>query len=122
MGAVAGGVVGAPITMTLLVLETTGNFSLTMGVMASVIACSVVVRQSFGYSFATWRFHLRGERLHDLALQPVDADGVAIRFQIASQQGVAPSTLAPTRSAPNRPLHDTALAPLDGRDAAGSPL
>ena len=69
MGAVAGGVVGAPVTMTLLVLETTGNFSLTMGVMASVIACSVVVRQSFGYSFATWRFHVRGLRIqgaHDV--------------------------------------------------------
>jgi len=69
MGAVAGGVVGAPVTMTLLVLETTGNFSLTMGVMAAVIACSVVVRQSFGYSFATWRFHVRGLRIqgaHDV--------------------------------------------------------
>ena len=69
MGAVAGGIVGAPITMTLLVLETTGNFSLTMAVMASVIACSVVVRQSFGYSFATWRFHVRGLRIksaHDV--------------------------------------------------------
>jgi len=60
MGAVAAGIVGAPITMTLLVLETTGNFSLTIGVMAAVIACTVVVRQSFGYSFATWRFHVRG--------------------------------------------------------------
>lgn len=60
MGAVAAGIVGAPITMTLLVLETTGNFSLTIGVMAAVIACVVVVRQTFGYSFATWRFHVRG--------------------------------------------------------------
>jgi len=60
MGAVAAGIVGAPITMTLLVLETTGNFSLTIGVMAAVIVCTVVVRQSFGYSFATWRFHVRG--------------------------------------------------------------
>ncbi|MGA7328758.1 MAG: chloride channel protein [Rhodomicrobium sp.] len=60
MGAVAGGIVGAPITMVLLVLETTGNFSLTIGVMAAVIACTVVVRQTFGYSFATWRFHARG--------------------------------------------------------------
>ncbi len=68
-GAVAAGIVGAPITMTLLVLETTGNFSLTIGVMAAVIACTVVVRQSFGYSFATWRFHVRGLRIsgaHDI--------------------------------------------------------
>ena len=60
MGAVAAGIVGAPVTMTLIVLETTGNFSLTIGVMIAVIACTVVVRQSFGYSFATWRFHVRG--------------------------------------------------------------
>ncbi len=69
MGAVAGGIVGAPVTMTLLVLETTGNFSLTIGVMAAVIASTVVVRQSFGYSFATWRFHVRGLRIsgaHDV--------------------------------------------------------
>lgn len=69
MGAVAGGIVGAPITMTLLVLETTGNLSLTLGVMAGVIASTVVVRHSFGYSFATWRFHVRGLRIkgaHDI--------------------------------------------------------
>ncbi|MGO9544988.1 MAG: chloride channel protein [Rhodomicrobium sp.] len=63
MAAVAAGIVGAPITMTLLVLETTGHFSLTIGVMAAVIACTVVVRQAFGYSFATWRFHVRGLRI-----------------------------------------------------------
>ncbi len=69
MGAVAGGIVGAPLTMTLLILETTGNFSLTIGVMAGVIASTVVVRHSFGYSFATWRFHVRGLRIkgaHDI--------------------------------------------------------
>jgi chloride channel protein, CIC family len=69
MGSVAAGIVGAPVTMTLLVLETTGNFSLTIGVMAAVIASTVVVRQSFGYSFATWRFHVRGLRItgaHDI--------------------------------------------------------
>ena len=33
---------------------------------------------------------------------PVDADGVSIRFQIASQQGVAPSTLDLVQSAPGR--------------------
>jgi CIC family chloride channel protein len=69
MAAVAGGIVGAPITMTLLVLETTGNFSLTIAVMAAVITSTVVVRQSFGYSFATWRFHVRGLRItgaHDV--------------------------------------------------------
>ena len=64
MGALAAGVVGAPMTMILLVLEATSDFSATLGVTVSVIVSVVVVRHWFGYSFATWRFHLRGVALH----------------------------------------------------------
>ena len=63
MGATGAAIVGAPITMVLLVLELTGNFPVTLGVMLAVLVASVVVRQAFGYSFSTWRFHLRGVRL-----------------------------------------------------------
>ncbi|HTZ36806.1 MAG TPA: chloride channel protein [Stellaceae bacterium] len=64
MGAVAAGVVGAPVTMILLVLESTSDFSATLGVTVAVVVAVVVVRHWFGYSFATWRFHLRGVALH----------------------------------------------------------
>ena len=64
MGALAAGVVGAPMTMIFLVLEATTDFSATLGVTAAVIAAVLVVRHWFGYSFATWRFHLRGVALH----------------------------------------------------------
>ncbi|HET7594289.1 MAG TPA: chloride channel protein, partial [Stellaceae bacterium] len=60
MGSVAAAIVGAPVTMILLVLELTGSFPAAVGVMVGVIVASVVVRLTFGYSFATWRFHLRG--------------------------------------------------------------
>ncbi|HSK42004.1 MAG TPA: chloride channel protein, partial [Arenibaculum sp.] len=60
MGAVAAAIVGTPITMTLLVLELTGDFAVTAGVMVAVVTASFVVRQTFGYSFSTWRFHIRG--------------------------------------------------------------
>ena len=60
MASVATGIIGTPITMILLVLETTGDFSATLGVLAGVIAASIAVRHWFGYSFATWRFHVRG--------------------------------------------------------------
>jgi len=63
MGAMAAGIIGAPITMILLVLEGTGDFSATVGVMCGVITTSVAVRRWFGYSFATWRFHLRGLKI-----------------------------------------------------------
>jgi CIC family chloride channel protein len=64
MGAVAAGVVGAPVTMILLVLEATSDFSATLGVTVAVVIAALVVRHWFGYSFATWRFHLRGVDLH----------------------------------------------------------
>lgn len=63
MGSVAAAIVGAPITMVLLILETTGDFSATVGVLVGVITASVAVRHWFGYSFATWRFHLRGLKI-----------------------------------------------------------
>ncbi|EWY38746.1 chloride channel protein [Skermanella stibiiresistens SB22] len=60
MGSVAAAIIGAPITMVMLVLESTADFPATVGVLTGVVVASVVVRKVFGYSFATWRFHLRG--------------------------------------------------------------
>jgi len=60
MGAVAAAIVGAPMAMIMIVLETTGDFTVTIGVMVGVVTAAIAVRHWFGYSFATWRFHLRG--------------------------------------------------------------
>lgn len=60
MGSVAAAIIGAPLTMVFLTLEATGNFTVTIGVLLAVIIASTIVRLSFGYSFATWRFHQRG--------------------------------------------------------------
>lgn len=78
MGALAVAVVGGPMTMTLLALEMTGDLRLTLAVLAACGAASLVTRRLFGFSFATWRFHLRGENirgahdvgwLHDLTVE-----------------------------------------------------
>jgi chloride channel protein, CIC family len=60
MGTMAAAIIGAPVTMILLTLEMTANFYVTVGVTVGVIVASMIVRSTFGYSFATWRFHLRG--------------------------------------------------------------
>ena len=60
MGAVAAAIIGAPLTMVFLVLEATGDFQVTIAVVIAVTVASTIVRILFGYSFATWRFHLRG--------------------------------------------------------------
>jgi CIC family chloride channel protein len=69
MGAMAAGVIGGPLTMTFLVLETTGDFGLSGATLASALVCTLIVRETFGYSFSTWRLHLRGESVrsaHDV--------------------------------------------------------
>ena len=63
MAALAAAVVGAPMTMAMLVLEGTHDFLLTSVVMSAVLVSSTLVRQWFGYSFSTWRMHLRGETI-----------------------------------------------------------
>jgi CIC family chloride channel protein len=69
MGAMAVAIIGGPFTMSFLVLETTGDFGLTAATLTASIIASVVAREFFGYSFSTWRLHLRGETIrsaHDV--------------------------------------------------------
>ncbi len=61
MAAFGAGVLGAPVAMICLALETTGDFSVTVGAVVAATIATLIVRELFGYSFATWRFHLRGE-------------------------------------------------------------
>ena len=56
-------IIGGPLTMSFLALEATGDFTLSILILAVATLVSVIVRQTFGYSFATWRLHLRGESI-----------------------------------------------------------
>jgi chloride channel protein, CIC family len=67
MSALSAAVIGGPLTMTFIALETTGDLWLTTAVLIAVIIASQVTREVFGYSFATWRFHLRGETIRSAA-------------------------------------------------------
>jgi CIC family chloride channel protein len=63
MSALAVAVVGGPLTMAFLALESTGSLPMTIAVLAASVVSALTVRRTFGYSFATWRFHLRGEAI-----------------------------------------------------------
>lgn len=63
MSALAVAIIGGPLTMSFLALETTGDLQVVIMVLIASTIVSVVVRQIFGYSFATWRLHLRGESI-----------------------------------------------------------
>jgi chloride channel protein, CIC family len=69
MSAFGAAVIGAPLAMTFLALEATRDFAVGGAVLVAVTTSAMVVRRLFGYSFATWRFHLRGEAIrspHDV--------------------------------------------------------
>lgn len=63
MAAMAVAIIGAPMTMSLLVLETTHDFALTGVAVTAGLVASTVVRETFGFSFSTWRFHTRGQTI-----------------------------------------------------------
>ena len=67
MSALSASVIGGPLTMTFIALETSGDLWLSTAVLIAVIISSQVTREGFGYSFATWRFHLRGETIRSAA-------------------------------------------------------
>jgi CIC family chloride channel protein len=69
MTSMAVAIVGGPLTMAFLALETTGDLPITLAVLAAAVVSSITVRELFGYSFTTWRLHLRGETIrsaHDV--------------------------------------------------------
>jgi chloride channel protein, CIC family len=67
LSALSVSVIGGPLTMTFIALETTGDLWLTTAVLIAAIVSMQVTREFFGYSFATWRFHLRGETIRSAA-------------------------------------------------------
>ncbi|MDE3177686.1 MAG: chloride channel protein [Pseudomonadota bacterium] len=69
MATLGSSIVGAPLTMAFLVLESSGDVVVAGPVLAGCIASQLVTRAIFGYSFSTWRLHLRGEDItgaHDV--------------------------------------------------------
>ena len=60
MAALAVTIVGGPMTLSLLALEVTHDFALTGLVLTASLCAATFTRATFGYSFSTWRLHLRG--------------------------------------------------------------
>jgi len=67
MCALSVSVIGGPLTMTFIALESTGDLWLSTAVLIAAIISMQVTREFFGYTFATWRFHLRGETIRSAA-------------------------------------------------------
>jgi len=112
-------IVGGPLTMTFLVLESSGDLGVAGGVLAACIATSLTVRATFGYSFSTWRLHLRGENIGGAQDVGWIRDLVVAKLMDhAPPILVASATLAELRAAyPLGTTHFVVLADEQGRYA-----
>lgn len=94
MSAFGVAVIGGPLAMTFLALEVTGEFPIAVLVLAAAITSSLVVRQTFGYSFSTWRFHLRGESIrsaHDVGwIRNLTVDRLMRRDVVTARADMTP--------------------------------
>jgi CIC family chloride channel protein len=63
MGAVAGSVLGAPISTILMIFELTGDYALTIAVMVTTVIASVITQQLHGRSFFVWQLERLGVSL-----------------------------------------------------------
>ncbi len=146
MGSVAAAIIGAPLTMVFLTLESTGDFPVTLGVLVAVTIASTIVRLTFGYSFATWRFQLRGIGIrgaHDVgwisdltvgrlmrsdpktitndmtlrALRDIYPPGSAKRLFVVDRQGLYVGSIDAIDA--HNPMYDDALPGLVAGDLAG---
>ncbi|NOX69087.1 MAG: chloride channel protein [Gammaproteobacteria bacterium] len=78
MGAVAGAVLGAPLSTTLIVFEMTGDYPLTLAVMLAVITSSILVNDVWGRSYFQWQLQCRGV---DLIHGSVEQLGMQLRME-----------------------------------------
>jgi CIC family chloride channel protein len=60
MGAVAGAILGAPISSALIVFELTGGYELTIALLLSVSIASMIMQGLLGKSFFLWQLAQRG--------------------------------------------------------------
>ncbi|HMN52739.1 MAG TPA: chloride channel protein [Sphingopyxis sp.] len=63
MAALSVSIVGGPMTLAVLLLQTTHGFAPMGVVLAATLVSSAFTREMFGYSFSTWRLHLRGSTI-----------------------------------------------------------
>jgi len=92
MAAMAVAVIGGPMTMSLLVLESTHDFALTGTAITAALCASTFVRETFGFSFSTWRLHTRGETIRSARDVGWVKSLTAGRMMRRSPQTVAAST------------------------------
>jgi CIC family chloride channel protein len=119
MAGVAASIIGTPIAIVLLAVETAGLHTGVVTTALSVAVAGQLTRRWFGYSFSTWRFHVRGRDL----LGPRDIGRLRglrladVPLEMPPQVSIAASVAEAAAAAAGSTSLVVAVAGVDGRFA-----
>jgi CIC family chloride channel protein len=92
MCAFAAAVVGAPLAMVLLAMEITGRIEFLPDALLAIVAATVTARALFGYSFSTWRLHVRGSAVRS-ARDITWTSVIRVRFMVQRSPASVDATI-----------------------------
>ena len=98
MGAVAGAVLGAPISTTVIVFELTGGYTLSIALLMTVAIAHAATQAIHGHSYFHWQLAMRGLFVQDGSHRTLARDGTVADFLDPLQPGeddATPENLRP---------------------------
>ena len=120
MGAVAGAIIGAPISTTLIAFELTGDYRMAISLLVAVSIATLLTQWVCGRSFFHWQLSRRG---YDLSEGPQGVILQTIRVRDVMERMPPQAALAPeaARLDVNQSL-GSALALYEGASEVGLPV
>ncbi|WP_421857921.1 chloride channel protein [Oricola sp.] len=107
MGAVAGAVIGAPISTTVIVFELTGGYTLSIALLLTVAIAYGINQAIHGHSYFHWQLKMRGLSIHEGPHRSLTRSRSVMDFMDLPEDGSEPQTLDPNLDTPALKPGDT---------------
>lgn len=121
MGAVAGAVLGAPISTTLIVFELTGGYELSIALLLTVAIAHGVNQAIHGHSYFHWQLEMRGLFVQAGPHRAVVSNAKVMDFMTAIGKDEKPEPYDPDAGTPSLLPTDTLDTALRTFDSGGHP-
>lgn len=119
MGAVAGAVLGAPISTTMIVFELTGGYALSIALLLTVAIAHGMTQAIHGHSYFQWQLEMRGLFVHHGPHSTLTATTTVMDFMDLPGDDEPPETYDPDLGPPALKPTDTLETALRTFDAGG---
>jgi CIC family chloride channel protein len=121
MGAVAGAVLGAPISTTMIVFELTGGYALSIALLLTCAMATGINQAIHGHSYFHWQLEMRGLFLQDGPHKHLTAATRVRDFMEPVATEGEPERIDPDKGTPSLTPSDTLETALRLFDSGGHP-